>query len=171
MATCHRLLQGPCAEHADFASCALQRVGRTDAGHGIGANGNGLLVAEKAILHKLVPTLVLGLEMRQHVQAEIAVEVAAVAPVHVEHPLVVQPVEHKGVSPGAHQRPGVVHRPALHNFRCDVIPIGSRGILVTVQVMHILQAESPLQRFDQTHGSRAALAHPPVHPAGHAQPV
>ena len=102
---------------------------------------------------------------------EIAVVVAAVAPIHVHETLAVQSVEHEGVSAHAHDTAGIVHRPARFNLARNDAPPRVGIVFVTVYMMHIPVAEGAAHRFGKVAAVRPARRQSPLHLCRHAAVV
>ena len=155
----------------DFTPCAVQRLRQFDCLR-IGVQQNGFLVAIKARLVCRVRGSFLGLlPGSEYLMEEIAVVVAAVAPIHVHETLAVQPVEHEGVSAHAHDTAGIVHRPARFNFARNDAPPRVGIVFVTVYMMHIPVAESAAHRFGKVAAVRPTRRQSPLHLCRHAAVV
>ena len=130
------------------------------------------MVAEEAAGGaSLLGEVVLRLGEVEQVQAEIAVVVAAVAPVHVEKSVCVEAVHHKGVALDQHGVGCVEDGAAGRQFAAEHRRPVLGGIAVAVGVVHEAVAKGPLQGGDETAYVCAALAQPPVHPCRHTAVV
>ena len=151
-------------------ACARQGI-YFSGSHFIGRGEQGFVVAEEHHLGALLRHVPFGLVEIEDVQAEVAVVVAAVAPVHVYKTILVQPVNDKGMPLHAHRIGGVQYGTACAQFAFNERPPVVRRIFITIHVAHILPAHHPLQRVNKPTDICAALARSPVHVAGHAEPV
>ena len=124
------------------------------------------MIAKVAVVGKCV--MVGGLD-RQHVEAEVAVVAAIVAPVDVEKPVGVKSVEHKSVAFEVHGTARVVNWATRNELLSQKVPICNRIVLVTVKVVYIFQAKSPFQRVGHLGRVCAAGVDAPIHVCGHTQ--
>ena len=162
--------QGAHGQHAHLVACPRQGVDgrRSD---GIGRGEQGLVVAEEQDVLALLRHVPFRLVEIEDVQAEVAVVVAAVAPIHVYKTILIQSIYDKGMPLHAHRIGGIQYGTACAQFAFDERPPVVRRIFITIHVAHILPAHHPLQRVNKPTDIRTALARSPVHVAGHAEPV